>query len=349
MNLFFVTDRSDAHVTRFDGLFSRFSTNYGLVQVTYGLGDEPHAIIQGKKCQSWSAMRDALSGLDAVVVSGPLDTVSAHLVGGDFVHVAMSFATDVMVTAARSKEALANLSTVVTSASYLVTDNYATENAMIALGAKPESIIRIPWGPDDSAGKASLSRADAGWPADRQIVLYPRSLEPHYDPEIFVNALAALVNTHPRVLAVLVETGSAIESVKSQIDSLGLSDSVHWESLMAPEDFRSKLGLADVVVVTPRTDGTSVTVMDAMALGVPVVSSLTAGSAQWVIDGITGWTFPVGNDAELASAIDRALGASKELTEAIIENARRLVARRAGWDSSSRRLGEVIRPLLEDK
>lgn len=346
MNLFLVTDRSDAHVARFDELFSGLSTSYGLVRVTSGPGGEPHAIIQGKKCQSWTAIRDALSGLDAVVVSGPLDTVSTHLVGGDFVHVAMSFATDVMVTAARSEEALADLTTVVSSASYLVTDNYATENAMIALGAEPESIIRIPWGPDNSAGETSLSRADVGWPEDRQIVLYPRSLEPHYDPEVFVAALAELVEKHPRVLAVLVESGSAVDSVKSQIASAGLSNGVHWEPLMTPEDFHTRLSLADVVVVSPRTDGTSVTVMDAMSLGVPVVSSLTAGSSQWVIDGITGWTFPVGNHTELASAIDRALGASRERTELILENARRLVARRAGWDSSSRQLGELLSRLL---
>jgi glycosyltransferase involved in cell wall biosynthesis len=98
--------------------------------------------------------------------------------------------------------------------------------------------------------------------------------------------------------------------------------------------------------VTPRTDGTSVTVMDAMALGVPVVSSLTAGSAEWVMEGITGWTFPVGNAGALAGAIERALSSSAEHTALITAQAKRLVESKAGWDASSERLAGLIRGFL---
>lgn len=345
MTLFFVTDRADAHVARFDALFATLSADYELVRVTYDANVKPIVSIAGATHQSWDAIREALASKGSVVVSGPLDSVSVNLVGGSFGHVGISFATDVMVTAAQSLTGLSRLRTLVESIDGLVTDNYATENALISMGAAADKVRRIPWGPEVAVA-SSMTRAECGWPEDRRIVLYPRSLEAHYDPGVFVDALALVTKRVPNVLAVLVEVGSLVEDMKKRIAGAGLSTHVHFEPLREPGEFRAMMACADVVVVTPRTDGTSVTVMDAMAQGVPVVSSLTAGSAEWVVEGITGWTFPVGSTSELADAIERALLAEESHGALIIEQAKTLVSQKAGWDISAQRLGEVVRGLL---
>ncbi|HEV8012613.1 MAG TPA: glycosyltransferase family 4 protein [Pontimonas sp.] len=345
MTLFFVTDRVDAHVARFDALFASLSRDYELVRVTYEADSKPIASISGATHESWDAIRGALASEGALVVSGPLDTVSANLVEGSFGHVGISFATDVMVTAAQSSTELSRLRTLVESIDFLVTDNYATENALISMGATADKVLRIPWGPE-KVGVSSMTRAECGWPADRRIVLYPRNLEPHYDPDVFVDAVALVAKQVPEVLAVFVEVGSLVHDTKERIASAGLGAHVHFEPLREPEEFRAMMACADVVVVTPRTDGTSVTVMDAMAQGVPVVSSLTAGSAEWVVEGITGWTFPVGNAPALASALERALVPDRSHRALVIEHAKTLVSQKAGWNSSAQRLGEVIHRLL---
>jgi glycosyltransferase involved in cell wall biosynthesis len=104
--------------------------------------------------------------------------------------------------------------------------------------------------------------------------------------------------------------------------------------------------MADAVVVTPRTDGTSVTVMDAMHHGVPVVTSLTNGSAEWILDGVTGWTFPVGNAHALGEALESVASMSEADRSVITDNARRLVDQRAGWSQSAALLGAEIKKLL---
>ena len=346
MALFFVTDRSDAHVARFDALFATVTEDYEYVHITEGADGEPRATVSGSVCESWDELVNALSAPRSVVVSGPLDTVSGHLTEGDFRHIAISFATDVMVSATQSAEQLSRLRNLVPSLDTVVTDNYATENALVALGAQLENILRIPWGPDTLRSGKSLARTDCGWPEDKRVVLYPRSLEPHYDPLVFVAALEQVVSKFPDTLAVLVETGSLIQVVKQTLEQKGLAENVHFEPPRDPDTFRSMMALADAVVVTPRTDGTSVTVMDAMALGVPVVSSLTSGSAEWVMEGITGWTFPVGDVDALAAAIERALTSDPALKAEIVGQAKRLVQEKAGWDVSSQRLAEVIRRAL---
>lgn len=346
MTLFFVTDRADAHVARFDALFQSLTSDYELVQLANGDDGQPKATVSGAHCESWDALRTALSAEGAMVVSGPLDSVSSQLGSGDFAHLGISFATDVMVSAAQGGHQLHRLQTLMSSIDGVVTDNYATENALIAVGVAPEKILRIPWGPDSVNAQRPMMRSECGWPEDRRIVLYPRSLEPHYDPLVFIEALAELVKRVPDVLAICVEGGSVTAQVKEEIARRGLTAYVHFEPLREPDEFRSLMGCADLVVVTPRTDGTSVTVMDAMALGIPVVSSLTAGSAEWVVEGITGWTFPVGDASALALAMERALLSDKAHRGQIIDGARKLVAEKAGWDSSAERLSAVIHSLM---
>ena len=346
MTLFFVTDRVDAHVARFDALFETVTSDYQRVSVTYEEDGDPLATITGVTCHSWESIRESLSGEASVVISGPLDTVSTRLGNGEFRHIGISFATDVMVTAATDFGELGALRTLAPSLDAVVTDNYATENALIALGVPLENVLRIPWGPEPSSSSSSLTRSDCGWPENRPLVLYPRSLEPHYAPDVFVEALAKLVTKLPDVFAVFVESGSLVEEIKQEIATRGLADNAHFEALREPDVFRSMMSCADVVVVTPRTDGTSVTVMDAMAHGIPVVSSLTAGSAEWVIEGITGWTFPVGDSDALAEAVERALTLETDDKNLIIDNAQRLVGMKAGWAASSTRLTKVIHSFL---
>ena len=346
MTLFFVTDRSDAHVARFDQLFQTLPSEYQLVRVGYAESGEPQATVNGGACHSWESIRKSLSGEGSVVISGPLDTVSTKLETGGFRHVGISFATDIMVTAARDFQELARLRDLVRHLDAVITDNYAAENALLSLGAAQEGILRIPWGPAEAPIQRTIAKTESGWPEDRLIVLYPRSLEPHYDPDVFLEALGMVVDKYPHVLAVLVETGSRVDEVKKTVADKELNDHVHFEPLQEPEVFRAKMGSADIVVVTPQTDGTSVTVLDAMELGVPVVSSLTAGSAEWVVDGITGWTFPVGDSVSLARAMEKALDLKDAHRELVCAQAQRLVADKAGWQTSSERLARLVRGLL---
>jgi len=346
MTLFFVTDRADAHVARFDQLFRTLPSEYQLVRVGYAESGEPQATVNGGACHSWESMRKSLSGEGSVVISGPLDTVSTKLETGGFRHVGISFATDIMVTAARDTHELGRLRDLVPHLDAVITDNYAAENALLSLGAAQEGILRIPWGPAEAPIQRTKTKTECGWPEDRLIVLYPRSLEPHYDPDVFLEALGMVVDKYPHVLAVLVGTGSRVDAVKKTVADKGLNDHVHFEPLQEPEVFRAKMVSADIVVVTPQTDGTSVTVLDAMELGVPVVSSLTAGSAEWVVDGITGWTFPVGDYVSLARAMEKVLDLKDAYRELVCTQAQRLVAEKAGWETSSERLARLVRDLL---
>ena len=346
----FVTDRADAHGARFDRLFAGLSDSYELLSLALDDAGEISVRDSGKTFSGWSAVRDYLKSAD-VVISGPLDSVSIPLSGGDYSHVGISWATDVMVSAAGSSAVRASLSEALEGMHAVVTDNYATENALIALGMRESAIIRVPWGPENHRPdippkSASRLREQVGVGQDQTLLLYPRSLEPHYDPMVFVAALAEIVSSRPQVVAVLVESGSRAPEAKEAITHRGIDDFVRWVPLQSPDAFSSLLQAADAVVVTPKTDGTSVTVMEAMSQGIPVVCSLTPGSAEWISEGITGWSFAVGDSAGLVMALEKFLSSPPEEVLAITSRAKRLVELRAGWVRSSQILADALGTLL---
>lgn len=344
MRLVFVTDRQDAHAARFSELFAGLGVAYQHVEVR-GTGFAVTCELGGATLTSWSELKTALAGTPSVVVSGPLDSVTANLLGGDYRHVGISWATDVMVTAAESPDALRAMSNTLQPLDLVVLDNYSTENAVVAMGVAPDRVCRIPWGPEGGIVRA-LERSTLGIPADAFVIVYPRSLEAHYQPDVFIEAFSNLVALRPEVRAVLVESGSMVEAVKRDVARLGLADHILWLPLRPAQEFPAVIAMADAVVVTTRTDGTSVTVMDAMHHGVPVVTSLTNGSAEWILDGVTGWTFPVGDAHALREALEAIVSMNPADRAVITGNARRLVEQRAGWSKSAAILGSEIQKLF---
>lgn len=346
MRLIFVSDRKDAHVKRFSNLFRSLTKNY--IEVVYSresgkfVGSSPDL-----DCANWGSLRSKIEEEPSVVVSGPLDSVSQHLKGGDYRHVGISWATDVMVSARHSWDALTQLSETVRLLDYVLTDNYATENVLISLGTQPESVLRFPWGPGEPVlGNQAHKRSDFGLPEGKTLILSLRNMEPHYEPETVLQAFAALSSKIPEAQLVLVRRGSGISSAEDLIGSLGLSEKVTWVETLEPGQFNSLIASVNVVVSSAKTDGTAVSVLEAMAQGIPVVATLTNGSAEWLVDGITGWTYAPGQEAALETKLSQVLSMDIGHKKAIVTNAQKLVASRAGWAQTSNALSETLSRLL---
>lgn len=83
----------------------------------------------------------------------------------------------------------------------------------------------------------------------------------------------------------------------------GIDGSMTFVGALAPEQLRDRLSSADVFVSTSWSEGTANSVLEAMAFGVPVVSSAAGGMPEVLTDGVDARLFPVGDVSGLVAAI----------------------------------------------
>jgi glycosyltransferase involved in cell wall biosynthesis len=134
------------------------------------------------------------------------------------------------------------------------------------------------------------------------VVISVTRLQPPKDTTTLIRALGHL--EHDCLCRVVgdgperasVETAVARNVGRAQVELLGLRD-----------DVGDLLNEADLFVLASRSEGLPLSILEAMAAGLPVVASAVGGIRELVRDGETGWLVPPGDDRSLAQAIDEAL------------------------------------------
>ena len=92
-------------------------------------------------------------------------------------------------------------------------------------------------------------------------------------------------------------------------------------------------GASDLYLSASHSDGSSVSLMEALASGLPVLVSDIPGNREWISEGEQGWLFPDGEASILADRIRFAAAGETRLAD-LGHAARALAERRANWDKN---------------
>jgi glycosyltransferase involved in cell wall biosynthesis len=111
----------------------------------------------------------------------------------------------------------------------------------------------------------------------------------------------AQVRTHTPLYLLLVGGGELEDAVRQQVVELGLQERVRFLGVRA--DVPAILNASDLFVLSSRWEGNPLSVMEAMAAGLPVVSTAVGGVPELVREGETGLLVPSGDAAALARAL----------------------------------------------
>lgn len=126
-----------------------------------------------------------------------------------------------------------------------------------------------------------------------------------------IEQLPLLLQTHPD-LHYLIVGGSGPEGdfsgeLHAQVKRLGLQSRIHFLGSMPPDQLKIPLSAADVFVLATRNEGWANVFLEAMACGLPVVTTDVGGNREVVSAEYLGKIVPFGDGPALASAIDDAL------------------------------------------
>lgn len=130
---------------------------------------------------------------------------------------------------------------------------------------------------------------------------------------ILLQAVRQLVDMAVPVKLVLAGDGEMREALEQAIARLELQPHVHITGWLSGERVRQEILAARALVLPSFAEGLPVVLMEAMALGRPVISTYVAGIPELVIDGVNGWLVPAGDDAALTQALKTCLAASPAL------------------------------------
>lgn len=200
------------------------------------------------------------------------------------------------------------------SAARVFSVSESLKNLAIQHGADPSSIEVVGNGVDIERFK----------PVDRQTARAAMRIELHAKVLISVGGLVPRKGFH-RVIDVLPELriahpdlkfliiggpspeGNNRPQLERQVDELGLKDCVIFLGPVKPDQLPGLLSAADVFVLATSNEGWANVFLEAMACGLPVVTTDVGGNREVINDDSLGFVTPLGDPEALADAIRRAL------------------------------------------
>ncbi len=156
-------------------------------------------------------------------------------------------------------------------------------------------------------------------------LLWLRQLEPRYRPADALEVLARVQVEHPQATLTMAGGGSLAASLAAESAQRGLRG-VDLTGQLSPGEVLRAYDAAGVFLNTSAIDNLPLTLIEASAAGLPVVSTTAGAIPDLITDGENGLLSPVGDTAALAGHVLRLL-ADQELTARLSQAARGNAAR----------------------
>lgn len=275
-----------------------------------------------------------------VIHAGPVQT-AAYLVAktGFQPLVTMSWGSDLLRDADQNGWIRRMTHYTLQRTTVLLADCQAVQDKAAEFGFPADRVVRFPWGVDlqrFSPGRADGLRASLGWQNDF-VVLSLRTWEPLYGVDVLVRGFARAAEQAPDLRLLLLGGGSQEKVIRGILEKHHLLERVHFAGQIGQESLPEYYHASDLYVSASHSDGSSVSLMEALACGVPCLVSDIPGNREWLADNTAGWLFPDGDDKAIAEGILRAYSQRNDPQPAR-QAARELAQARADWPKNFQKL-----------
>lgn len=282
-------------------------------------------------------LRGVLESINPDLVhAGPVQTAAYYTAKVGF-HplVTMSWGSDLMLDADENPFSQHITKFALERTDVLVGDCACVGKKAELFGFANPNYFQFPWGVDlrhfSPNGSASL-REKLGW-QNKTVLLSNRSFLPLYGVDVVLNAFAAAYAENPNLRLLLFGKGLLESQFRQFVSDHDLADQVHFGGQASLDELPDVYRSADIYLSASHSDGSSVSLMEALACGLPVVVSDIPGNLEWVEEGKQGWLFKNGDAQDLAQKI---LLAATQLDkiEALKASNRTLAEQRADWNKN---------------
>lgn len=289
-----------------------------------------------------------------LIQAGPLQR-SAFLVALTGFHplVSMSWGYDLLMDADRNRWWNWATRYTLRRSDAFVGDCDTIRNLAIQHGIAPDRIVTFPWGanlqrftpanrhsPSAIRHSPSALRTRLGWGDDTFVLLSTRGWSPIYGVEDLARAFVRAARQRPELRLLMLGNGPQAPTIRRIFLQGGVQDQVHFPGQVRQRNLPDYYRAADLYISTSHSDGTSISLLEALACGTPVLLADIPGNQEWVRGESVGWLFRDGEVDSLTEGILHAWGVREQLP-AMGRAARQVAESRANWEKNFPKLFEA--------
>jgi glycosyltransferase involved in cell wall biosynthesis len=216
-------------------------------------------------------------------------------------------------------------------------------------GMKRDRIVTFPWGIDLEKFTPSGDRAAnpirqrLGWGGNTFVLLSTRGWSPIYGVEDLARAFVDLVHQYPQMRLLMLGNGPLAPAIHQIFRQGQVLEAVHFPGQVSQDKLPDYYRAADVYISTSHSDGTSISLLEALGCGIPVILANIPGNREWVTrPGEVGWLFRDGDVQALRQALQQAFEERDRLLD-MGQQARILAERRADWAVNAQSLFDAYK------
>ena len=153
----------------------------------------------------------------------------------------------------------------------------------------------------DSEKKRAL-RKECGYAQDDFIMIYPAEISKRKNQMMLLRALRIVKDKHPNVRLLLPGLQTDIAECRQYVDANQLGENVQF--LGYRRDIPQLVGMSDISVSSSRQEGLPVNVIEAMAMGNPIIATDVRGNNDLVREGVNGYLVGLNDSEAMAEKIN---------------------------------------------
>jgi glycosyltransferase involved in cell wall biosynthesis len=224
-------------------------------------------------------------------------------------------------------------------ASHLNCVSEVQKNELEQLGIPSKKITILPMGVDGAfLEKGEYRKIELNYRPFT--ILSNRNLLPIYNVSLLMRAIPIVLKEEPDTKFLIAGEGSEKEVLEREAKDLNIHSYIKFLGRVPHEEMPNLLAKANIYVSTSLYDGTSVSLLEALAAGAfPVVTDIPS-NREWITNAENGFLVPTGNEYILAKKIVEAIRNKQLLMEANEKN-RKLIEQKAHWKTNIRKIASI--------
>lgn len=242
--------------------------------------------------------------------------------------VGLSWAWDLQQTLRQGPQVENKLKIALNSLDMLIVDSMGVEKIAKDLGLCAQKIFRAPYGIDIEKYPFRQFR---NFRKGKLRVYSNRRWEPLYRPHILLEMAQEFSNNGEKIELVLANDGSLRAPLTKKYSELFNNGSCVWRGQVSRQQNIIELQMADFYISVSKSDGSSLSLLEAMAIGTPTVVTDNPANTEWIGEDMSEYLFSGNSGAELARKIQN-LALNSTNVQDLCNQSREKILREADWN-----------------